>query len=63
MENLATLNEGATATSIYTQISDNKITEALVLITEKNKTSLINISGKIPQEIVESLLLTLNNIR
>ena len=63
MENLATLNEGATATSIYTQISDNKITEALVLITEKNKTSLINISGKIPQEIVESLLLTLNKIR
>ena len=63
MENLATLNEGATATSIYTQISDNKITEALVLITEKNKTTLISISGNIPQEVVNNLIGTLSMLK
>ena len=55
-ENLATLNEGTTTTSIYTQISNDKITEALILVVEKNKTTLINISGKIPQELVNSLI-------
>jgi hypothetical protein len=63
MENLATLNEGATVTSIYTQISDNKITEALVLITEKNKTTLISISGNIPQEVVNNLIGTLSMLK
>lgn len=63
MENLATLNEGTTATSIYTQISDNKITEALVLITEKNKTTLISISGNIPQEVVNNLIGTLSMLK
>ena len=63
MENLATLNEGATATSIYTQISDNKITEALVLISEKNKTTLISISGNIPQEVVNNLIGTLSMLK
>lgn len=63
MENLATLNEGTTTTSIYTQISDNKITEALVLITEKNKTTLINISGNIPQEVVNNLIGTLSMLK
>lgn len=56
LQNLATLNEGGSAISIYTQISDNKITEALVLVTEKSKTTLINLSGKIPQEVVDSLI-------
>lgn len=63
MENLATLNEGTTATSIYTQISDNKITEALVLIAEKNKTTLISISGNIPQEVVNNLIGTLSMLK
>lgn len=56
LQNLATLNEGGSTISIYTQISDNKITEALVLVTEKSKTTLINLSGKIPQEVVDSLI-------
>ena len=56
LQNLATLNEGGSAISIYTQISDNKITEALVLVTEKSKTTLINLSGEIPQEVVDSLI-------
>lgn len=63
MENLAALNEGTTTTSIYTQISDNKITEALVLITEKNKTTLISISGNIPQEVVNNLIGTLSMLK
>lgn len=62
MENLATLNEGNSVISIYTQISDNKITEALVLVTEKNKTTLINLSGKIPQDVVNSLIGVLSKI-
>ena len=62
MENLATLNEGNSAISIYTQISDNKITEALVLVTEKDKTTLINLSGKIPQEVVDSLIGVISKI-
>ena len=56
LQNLATLNEGGSAISIYTQISDNKITEALVLVAEKSKTTLINLSGEIPQEVVDSLI-------
>ena len=62
-ENLATLNEGINSTSIYTQISGDKITEALILVVEKNKTTLINISGKIPQEVVNNLIGTLNMLR
>lgn len=62
LQNLATLNEGNSAISIYTQISDNKITEALVLVTEKNKTTLINLSGKIPQEVVDSLIGVISKI-
>ncbi|MBR4029112.1 MAG: DUF4252 domain-containing protein [Alistipes sp.] len=62
MENLATLNEGNSVISINTQISDNKITEALVLVTEKNKTTLINLSGKIPQEVVDSLIGVISKI-
>ena len=62
MENLATLNEGNSAISIYTQISDNKITEALVLVTEKDKTTLINLSGKIPQEVVDNLIGVISKI-
>ncbi|MBO7313843.1 MAG: DUF4252 domain-containing protein [Alistipes sp.] len=60
MENLITLNEGTTTTSVYTQISNDKITEALVLVVEKNKTTLINISGNIPQEVVINLIRALN---
>lgn len=62
MENLATLNEGNSAIYIYTQISDNKITEALVLVTENDKTTLINLSGKIPQEVVDSLIGVISKI-
>lgn len=62
LQNLATLNEGGSAISIYTQISDNKITEALVLVTEKNKTTLINLSGEIPQEVVDSLIGVISKI-
>lgn len=62
-ESLATLNENNTTTAIYTIVSDNKITEALILITESGKTTLINISGKIPQEVVTNLIGTLNMIR
>ena len=62
LQNLATLNEGNSTISIYTQISDNKITEALVLVTEKNKTTLINLSGKIPQEVVDSLIGVISKI-
>lgn len=62
LQNLATLNEGNSAISIFTQISDNKITEALVLVTEKNKTTLINLSGKIPQEVVDSLIGVISKI-
>lgn len=62
LQNLATLNEGGSAISIYTQISDNKITEALVLIAEKNKTTLINLSGEIPQEVVDSLIGVISKI-
>lgn len=59
---LATLNEGGSVISIYTQISDNKITEALVLVTEKSKTTLINLSGEIPQEVVDSLIGVISKI-
>lgn len=62
LQNLATLNEGGSAISVYTQISDNKITEALVLVTEKNKTTLINLSGEIPQEVVDSLIGVISKI-
>ena len=62
LQNLATLNEGNSTISIYTQISDNKITEALVLVTEKDKTTLINLSGKIPQEVVDSLIGVISKI-
>jgi hypothetical protein len=62
LQNLATLNEGGSAISIYTQISDNKITEALVLVTEKSKTTLINLSGEIPQEVVDSLIGVISKI-
>jgi hypothetical protein len=62
LQNLATLNEGGSAISIYTQISDNKITEALVLIAEKSKTTLINLSGEIPQEVVDSLIGVISKI-
>lgn len=62
LQNLATLNEGGSAISIYTQISDNKITEALVLIAENNKTTLINLSGEIPQEVVDSLIGVISKI-
>ena len=62
LQNLATLNEGGSAISIYTQISDNKITEALVLVTEKSKTTLINLSGEIPQEVVDSLVGVISKI-
>ena len=59
LDNLATLNEGNTITTVYIQTSNDRITEALVLVAEKEKTSLINISGKIPQEFAASLLSTL----
>ena len=62
LQNLAPLNEGGSAISIYTQISDNKITEALVLVTEKSKTTLINLSGEIPQEVVDSLIGVISKI-
>lgn len=62
LQNLATLNEGGSAISIYTQISDNKITEALVLVAEKSKTTLINLSGEIPQEVVDSLIGVISKI-
>lgn len=62
LQNLATLNEGGSAISVYTQISDNKITEALVLVTEKSKTTLINLSGEIPQEVVDSLIGVISKI-
>ena len=62
LQNLATLNEGGSVISIYTQISDNKITEALVLVTEKSKTTLINLSGEIPQEVVDSLIGVISKI-
>ena len=62
LQNLATLNEGGSAISIYTQISDNKITEALVLIAENSKTTLINLSGEIPQEVVDSLIRVISKI-
>ena len=62
LQNLATLNEGGSAISIYTQISDNKITEALVLIAENSKTTLINLSGEIPQEVVDSLIGVISKI-
>ena len=62
LQNLATLNEGGSAISIYTQISDNKITEALVLVTEKSKITLINLSGEIPQEVVDSLIGVISKI-
>ena len=62
LQNLATLNEGGSAISIYTQISDNKITEALVLVTEKSKTTLINLSGEIPQDVVDSLIGVISKI-
>lgn len=62
LQNLATLNEGGSVISIYTQISDNKITEALVLVTENNKTTLINLSGEIPQEVVDSLIGVISKI-
>lgn len=62
LQNLATLNEGGSVISIYTQISDNKITEALVLVTEKSKTTLINLSGEIPQEVVDSLVGVISKI-
>lgn len=62
LQNLATLNEGGSAISIYTQISDNKITEAIVLVTEKSKTTLINLSGEIPQEVVDSLIGVISKI-
>ena len=62
LQNLATLNEGGSAISIYTQISDNKIIEALVLVTEKSKTTLINLSGEIPQEVVDSLIGVISNM-
>lgn len=62
LQNLATLNEGGSVISIYTQISDNKITEAIVLVTEKSKTTLINLSGEIPQEVVDSLIGVISKI-
>lgn len=62
MENLVTLNESATTTFVYTQISNDKITEALVLVIENNKTTLINISGNIPQEVVDSLVGVISKI-
>lgn len=62
LQNLATLNEGGNVISIYTQISDNKITEAIVLVTEKSKTTLINLSGEIPQEVVGSLIGVISKI-
>ena len=62
LQNLATLNESGSVISIYTQISDNKITEALVLVTEKSKTTLINLSGEIPQEVVDSLIGVISKI-
>ncbi len=63
MENLVTLNESAATTFVYTQISNNKITEALVLVIENNKTTLINISGNIPQEVVNNLIGTLSMLK
>ncbi len=62
MENLVTLNESAATTFVYTQISNDKITEALVLVIENNKTTLINISGNIPQEVVDSLVGVISKI-
>ena len=62
MENLVTLNESAATTYVYTQISNDKITEALVLVIENNKTTLINISGNIPQEVVDSLVGVISKI-
>ena len=59
LENLATLNEGGVITTVYIKTSNNRITEALVLVAEKSKVSLINISGKIPQEFATTLLSTL----
>lgn len=63
MENLVTLNESAATTFVYTQISNDKITEALVLVIENNKTTLINISGNIPQEVVNNLIGTLSMLQ
>ena len=63
MENLVTLNESAATTFVYTQISNDKITEALVLVIENNKTTLINISGNIPQEVVNNLIGTLSMLK
>lgn len=63
MENLVTLNESAATTFVYTQISNDKITEALVLLIENNKTTLINISGNIPQEVVNNLIGTLSMLK
>ena len=63
MENLVTLNESAATTFVYTQISNDKITEALVLVIENNKTTLINISGNIPQEVVDNLIGTLSMLK
>lgn len=63
MENLVTLNESAATTYVYTQISNDKITEALVLVIENNKTTLINISGNIPQEVVNNLIGTLSMLK
>lgn len=63
MENLVTLNESAATTYVYTQISNDKITEALVLVIENNKTTLINISGNIPQEVVNNLIGTLSMLQ
>ena len=62
LEGLATLNESNITTSIYTQMVDNKITEAVILLTESNKTTLINVSGEIPQEIIDSLLMVVKGV-
>ena len=59
LENLATLNKNKATTSVYVLSSNDKITEAIVLIAEKKKSVLINISGNIPQEFATTLLSTL----
>ena len=58
LENLATLKKNNATTYIYTISANDRVTEALVLIAEKKKSVLVNISGSIPQEFVASFLNT-----
>lgn len=62
MENLATINEGNSVISIYTQMANSKITEALILVSENGKITLIDISGNVPQEVVDSLIGVISKI-